>query len=133
MTELSQPHNKEYFLMLKQNLLHFNLCLLPLVLALGTNGESLTLSSLHSSLKYLLLFCFRVKILFVTYIKTLIRISMSLLFFRLNSSTSPSFSSQEICSSLLIILVTPNRTLSGGSTRGCTDSELCVNSTRSTQ
>ncbi len=44
--------------MLKQNLLHFNLCLLPLVLALGTNGESLTLSSLHSSLKYLLLFCF---------------------------------------------------------------------------
>lgn len=65
--ELSQPHNKE-LLMFKQNLLHFILCLLPLVLALGTSGKSLTLFSLHSSLRYLLTFCFRVKILVVRYI-----------------------------------------------------------------
>lgn len=47
-TLLCHPHNKKWFLVFKENLLHFHLCSLPLFLSLGNTGRSLTPSLLHS-------------------------------------------------------------------------------------
>uniref|UniRef100_A0A8B9QH24 Glycoprotein endo-alpha-1,2-mannosidase n=2 Tax=Apteryx owenii TaxID=8824 RepID=A0A8B9QH24_APTOW len=86
----SYPCSKEVFLMFKWNFLCFSLCPLPLILSLGTTEKSLAPSSLDPPIRYLYL---------------LIRISLSLLFSRLNRPSSLSFFSYKQCSSPLIVFV----------------------------
>jgi len=64
---------KKCFLMLRRNLPHFNLCLLPLVLSLGTTEKSLDPSSLQLLFRSLY---------------TLTRCPLSLLFSRLKNPSS---------------------------------------------
>ena len=86
---LCHPHTKKCFFMFLWNLLCFSLCLLPLVLSLATTKTSLSPPSSHPPFRY----SYR-----------LIRFPLSLLFPRLNGPGFPSLSSQERCSSPLIIL-----------------------------
>lgn len=79
----------DFFLMFRWNFLAFSLCLLPLALAVVTTERS-PASSLPASH-------------FKMYVNTLMRSLLSLLFLRLNSHSSLSFSSQSRC--YLIILV----------------------------
>jgi len=93
------------FLMFGGNLLCFILCLLTLVLSLGTTEKSLAASSLCSPFRYLY---------------TLMRSHQSLLFSRFNSPSSLSLSLSERCSSALIIFVALCWTLSSMSLSLCT-------------
>lgn len=88
---VSDDYGAKVFLVFKWHSPCFILCPSLLVLSLNTAEKSLVPSSLYSAFRYL---------------QTQIRFSLSLLFSRLNSSSSFSFFSCERCSTSLIILVT---------------------------
>lgn len=81
---------KKCFLMYRGNILCFTLCLLPLVLALGTTEKSLG-PFLHPPFRYLYM---------------LVRSLLIFLFSRWISLSSPSLTPQERCSSPLDMFVT---------------------------